>query len=254
MTLSISARTACCFLTALFLSTFVGCGRSSISLPDALVLPDGSAISGGGVVSSGGVAGSGGARSSGGITGAAGSAAGGTPSSGGSSGGAVGGAGGGGVGGLGGAPGPGGSLGGRGGVAPYCCASDEDCTSSAPPCVQGGCRGATFYPYCWRDTNCTNSEICSGASLCPCGADCSVVEEWGTCVPAHAGCCASDVDCVNGGECVAGRCKPRPPSGSCWSANDCNGGTCGIPPIICACGNTCLVADATGTCVPWHTP
>jgi hypothetical protein len=140
-----------------------------------------------------------------------------------------------------------------GGVGVSCCASDADCTSSAPPCVKGECRGAINLPGCWRDADCTSDELCSGVSLCTCGVQCGVVEKWGTCVPAHAGCCASDADCANGGECVAGVCKSSSPSGSCWSNSDCSGGTC-RGAQICPCPSACFAADTAGTCVPFHVP
>lgn len=146
----------------------------------------------------------------------------------------------------------GGSGGGAGGnVGSSCCASDADCTTSAPPCINGECRGAINYPGCWRDADCTGDDLCSGVSLCLCGVQCSAIEKWGTCVPAHAGCCASDADCTNGGECVAGVCKSRPPSGSCWSNSDCSNGTC-RGPQICPCPSSCFAADTAGTCVPFH--
>jgi hypothetical protein len=147
----------------------------------------------------------------------------------------------------------GGNAGGTGGVdGASCCANDADCVTSAPPCVLGECRGALSYPGCWRDADCGNDEICSGISMCPCGAECYITEKSGTCVPAHAGCCVSDADCANGGECVAGVCKQRPPSGTCWSNSDCPGGNCEIP-HICSCPRSCFAPDTAGTCVPWHT-
>ena len=144
-----------------------------------------------------------------------------------------------------------GGSGGGGGAS--CCASDADCTSSAPPCVNGECRGAINYPGCWRNADCSGDELCSGVSLCLCGVQCNAIEKWGTCVPAHAGCCASDAECANGGECVAGVCKSRPSSGDCWSNGDCVRGTCENAQI-CPCPSSCFAADTAGTCVPYHTP
>ena len=164
--------------------------------------------------------------------------------------------------GTGGAIGTGGTTGGSssggrssgtsgGSVGTSCCASDGDCTPLAPLCVAGSCQAAPR-PYCWRDADCGNDETCSGVFTCPCGSNCRKLNQAGTCVPSHAGCCAADVDCTSGDECVVGVCKPRPASGACWSLNDCwpqSLGTCEIAPTMCPCGSTCSVADVAGTCV-----
>ena len=77
MTRSISARTACCVLTAFFLAALAGCGGSGSARPDGPVVTGGSAGAGGSIVadgggSSGGTAGtgSGGASTTGGCSGA----------------------------------------------------------------------------------------------------------------------------------------------------------------------------------------
>jgi hypothetical protein len=77
MTRSISARTACCVLTAFFLTALAGCGGSGSARPDGPVLTGGSAGAGGSIVangggSSGGTAGtgSGGVSATGGCSGA----------------------------------------------------------------------------------------------------------------------------------------------------------------------------------------
>jgi hypothetical protein len=68
-------------------------------------------------------------------------------------------------------------------------------------------------------------------------------------------CCTSDADCPEyfsdgepGSQCIAGVCKPNPPSGSCWTDWDCNYsfGSC-IGGFVCPCGADCA-EDQLGKC------
>lgn len=129
-----------------------------------------------------------------------------------------------------------------------CCQEDSDCPGGA--CVNTRCVAPQSAPGCYRDVECGTGRICSGVQLCHCGSPCNTVDQTGVCVPDDLGCCATDADCASGKECVAGKCKQAPPTGSCWTNRDCAilGLPCGSP-VICPCGANCAVADTPGQCL-----
>jgi hypothetical protein len=63
-----------------------------------------------------------------------------------------------------------------------CCSSDEECASRI--CVSGVCKVASAGG-CWRSKDCGAGAVCSGASVCPCGAACLLPDQPGTCVSAN---------------------------------------------------------------------
>jgi hypothetical protein len=134
------------------------------------------------------------------------------------------------------------------GEMPVCCTSDEQCAPLI--CVNTRCAW-TSPDSCWRDDECEGGQICSGASICPCDADCKgVVSVTGKCVPADQGCCATDQDCDEEATCVAGVCKSNP-GDLCWNDRDCNTSVAEVcaGASVCPCGTSCLLEDAPGECV-----
>ena len=122
-------------------------------------------------------------------------------------------------------------------VAPLygCCQDDGGCegdlvcaTFGAGSCLQSPAPGK-----CWKDGDCAPSEKCTGASACPCNADCADEDVQGTCEPKlEDGCCFSVDDCEGGMLCVGqgsdpGQCVESAAPGQCWSDADCGDGeTC----------------------------
>ncbi len=126
---------------------------------------------------------------------------------------------------------------------PACCDGDEECASNI--CVNTICKTEAAGG-CWRDADCTDSDICSGVSVCACNEICSSRDYPGTCVPNDQGCCRDDSDCDMGEQCLAGMCK-EPAMTGCWSDRDCGEGTC-EGESICACGMACALPDTPGIC------
>jgi hypothetical protein len=125
-----------------------------------------------------------------------------------------------------------------------CCQDDSQCGSLI--CVNTICKQRAP-DGCWRDDNCGPDQICSGATVCPCAADCQYADSPGSCVPANLGCCRDDTNCPGGGHCVSGVCKPALEGGSCWSDHDCLGALC-LGAQVCPCGVDCLAPDTEGYC------
>jgi len=126
-----------------------------------------------------------------------------------------------------------------------CCTGNGDCEDHH--CVSRVCKSDDPRG-CWDDDQCASEEVCSGVWVCPCSADCDGFDEPGTCVPKDSECCVDDVDCKDSETCLRGVCKLPDPAGGCWSDRDCIGGSC-EGESLCACNESCLVADHPGMCV-----
>ncbi len=151
--------------------------------------------------------------------------------------------------------GPDGGMGGAGGGL-ECCSSDSQCPIyNSPPgsddCVNGVCKDTPPAGTCWDDDDCGGVPgSCQGGSVCPCGMDCYAADTLGKCV-VGPNCCATDSDCTQKPNypltCVAGNCEKVPPSGQCWTDNDCNGGVCSGA-CVCPCGSICACGGQMGWC------
>ncbi len=131
-----------------------------------------------------------------------------------------------------------------GGQMPGCCMADSECAPQI--CVNTICE--VVQPgSCWRDDECGSDQICAGAFVCPCTADCASRDYSGKCVPAGLDCCRTDADCA-GAHCIAGVCKESTLPG-CWDQRDCTLPAACAGATVCPCGTNCLVADSPGTCV-----
>jgi hypothetical protein len=65
---------------------------------------------------------------------------------------------------------------------PGCCVTDIDCGDYAwMPCVSGVCKMPAGGGLCWVDAECPMGQKCIGASVCPCGAPCAMVDTPGKC-------------------------------------------------------------------------
>ncbi|MCC6217146.1 MAG: hypothetical protein IT376_19965 [Polyangiaceae bacterium] len=127
-----------------------------------------------------------------------------------------------------------------------CCTSDGECgDGGARRCVEGVCQGSVAAPSCWQDSDCGPNEECLGSLVCACGRACYTTEHPGAC-----GCCASAGDCGDtyALTCAGGRCLDRLIASGCWHDAMCPPGQTCEGEQVCACGATCLVPDAPGTC------
>ena len=146
---------------------------------------------------------------------------------------------------------------------PGCCAGDEDC-SDGFHCVdapfgledEGVCKGPVEEGQCWDDDDCLGASLCQGASFCPCGVECGMIDHPGACVPAWEGCCFSatqcpddDSVCVGGGPGgYPGSCKGPAPDGACWEDGDCAADEWCEGAMLCPCDALCDVEDEPGYC------
>jgi hypothetical protein len=65
---------------------------------------------------------------------------------------------------------------------PNCCKTDNDCGDFQwMPCVNGVCKQPQSGGLCWVDAECPQGQKCIGASVCPCGAMCAVIDTPGKC-------------------------------------------------------------------------
>jgi len=148
-----------------------------------------------------------------------------------------------------------------------CCFTDAQCTGDAicagegPGGYAGVCKlPAAFDGKCWDDGECGFGSECVGAAICPCDADCDMVDAPGTC-QGVLGCCQSDEDCLLPVDqefvCAGvdptsglGVCLPAITSeGPCWDDLDCAVGKVCSGATFCACGTLCGQIQAPGTCV-----
>ncbi|MCC6649148.1 MAG: hypothetical protein IT374_26715 [Polyangiaceae bacterium] len=109
-----------------------------------------------------------------------------------------------------GSAGAGGAKAGAGGASPGCCKVDLDCGDFAHvPCVEGVCK-LLVPDACWSDAECAPGEICAGAFVCACGADCDAPDKPGACakkqIPQNFTECNAPGDCVLADATCCGAC------------------------------------------------
>jgi len=144
---------------------------------------------------------------------------------------------------------------------PNACAVDKPMVCVQLPDVQyGKCVFETASPHCWWDSDCAEGDLCKGASICPCDADCDGEDKQGVCLPEEIpyGCCAEDKHCDLGNgpalECATykadepGVCVYPKGEGQCWDAADCPVGQYCKGASLCPCGLDCGMITAPGKC------
>ena len=148
-----------------------------------------------------------------------------------------------------------------------CCFTDAQCPQGSicagegPGGYPGACKPpAALDGQCWDDDECPVGSLCQGAAICPCDADCDMVDQPGTC-QAAPGCCTSDEECDLGVDmafvCAGvdpdsglGVCLPAITiEGECWDDLDCPVGQSCADASFCPCGFECLAIQLPGTCV-----
>jgi hypothetical protein len=143
------------------------------------------------------------------------------------------------------------------GPAPGCCKADGDC-KQGESCINQICKKPAPAGQCWQGDDCKAGQVCEGAMICPCGAQCFAQDKPGQCVdgPSPGSCCQKDADCGQKEQCVLsgalgaskGMCKPVLSDGSCWDQSDCKAGQKCADPFVCPCGAECLLPDKPGKC------
>ena len=117
---------------------------------------------------------------------------------------------------------------------PLCCFNDTDCPATEQ-CVSAGygeagpgvCKGQPAQGECWHNLQCKQNEMCEGADICPCDADCDGADKAGLCKPVcgESDCCCSDAECGEGNVCAfvanGNVCLPKQVEGMCWNDWDC---------------------------------
>ena len=141
---------------------------------------------------------------------------------------------------------------------PYdCCLGPDDCAAGlvcAPlyaGAESGVCKPAAEAGSCWINADCATGELCVGAQVCPCNADCDMEDTPGTCQPVGGGCCTADADCGRDQICApGGACERTPVFGECWTDDDCSFSQTCSGVVFCPCAAGCLVPSAPGRCAP----
>jgi len=143
---------------------------------------------------------------------------------------------------------------------PECCMDQDDCpqnTTCVEPGPSGTCLPNAGPGLCWWDADCTDDELCVGATHCPCGDWCDEGGDFpGTCLSKEEyNCCKDDGDCEQdevcaGSEWGAGTCQPAPEFGKCFSGMDCYMTQDCMGAVTCPCGASCYSAVEPGTCSP----
>jgi hypothetical protein len=70
----------------------------------------------------------------------------------------------------------------------------------------------------------------------------------------QSGCCAADVDCPAGSQCVNTVCKQNAPAGMCWDNGDCPETHECQAAVVCGCNEECFFPDQPGLCIDITTP
>lgn len=160
-----------------------------------------------------------------------------------------------------------------------CCLIDDDCDLGGNMAFQcafrpgdafGACLPlANGINECWDDGDCDADETCTGASFCPCGLACGVLEKPGQCTPLPSGLpCVENSQCLSTEVCVGatscldgmggfdcqpglGKCLPAPAADLCWTDADCgwSGDVC-VNAVYCTGGSVCLINEHPGVCLP----
>ena len=135
------------------------------------------------------------------------------------------------------------------------CPAGERCVSAGAPGL-GSCKGQPPLGACWDDLDCAPVETCQGAAICPCDADCDMVDTPGTCDgPVNACCtgtglCPEDQVCVTDVVVAAPICMPPAPPGHCWRDQDCLAGQTCHGAAACGCNADCDMGyEGPGVCV-----
>jgi hypothetical protein len=141
---------------------------------------------------------------------------------------------------------------------PGCCQSDDDCDeglhcyiSPLDDAMGGVCKEPPAWGSCWGEEDCTEYGVCQGASMCPCGAICGMLEAPGTCEPKFDGCCNDDGDCAADTICAI---PPGMLFGGCSPSHEgqlCDGFPCCYMDEHCGEGEFCKGAEFCGCLGPW---
>jgi hypothetical protein len=137
-----------------------------------------------------------------------------------------------------------------------CCNWACECPEENPVCVYtddldgsaGVCQPEPAEGDCWNLGDCEEvGEVCQGASVCPCGYDCDLDDQQGSCVPVTDGCCEAATvpdECADGYHCVemggADTCHALPDWPSCFVDEDCGDGLFCLGEELCDCQTYCL--------------
>lgn len=142
-----------------------------------------------------------------------------------------------------------------------CCTTDFDCELGercAGDGTPGGvCKPVPVWGSCWDGNDCSPTQTCEGASVCPCDADCDVPDTVGACVGGDSGCCTGAEVCPAGYQCMPlsgigwSTCVATPEPGRCWADTDCPANHTCEGAAFCPCNADCdMDYEGTGVCTP----
>jgi len=154
---------------------------------------------------------------------------------------------------------------------PPCCPPGDDwvCDQVWPGnvCVQppgaeyGKCMTPVELPSCWQDEDCPGGDLCKGASICDCDADCDGADMPGMCLPPEVpqGCCLTEEHCnyptgtewgcAQSDPTQPGLCLEWPGYGACWDDDECQSDEACHGATFCPCGDVCGQIQAPGKCL-----
>ena len=140
-----------------------------------------------------------------------------------------------------------------------CCSNNADCGDGGLMCVGGENNAGICKPVpppvygpCWNDKACMDGDICVGAQLCPCNADCDMDDQIGACeadpialpcaVSPPVGCnpdddCGEDNVCMFTDQCLPSSCTCDPADGQWQCTADCAAGACAPEEEACGTPN-----------------
>lgn len=106
---------------------------------------------------------------------------------------------------------------------------------------------------CWSSADCSIGASCIGAMVCPCEAQCDMIDQKGTCQSDIWECCHWDEECypercIGGSMGAGGTCMSASGDLDCFDDSDCSQDTWCWGAQICSCDMNCL--SAPGTCLP----